>query len=106
MSAEVAVKGLAKMKALKFLHITLGRCYYVENDMAEVHKVSNIVQFDKVSEYLPSSLQFMRWDGFPFSTLPNTFQGNNLVGLITDNSNIVQLWEDGEEKVELICCFS
>ena len=96
MSAEIAVKGLAKMKDLKFLHITLGRCYYVENDMAEVHKVSNIVQFDN----LPSSLQYMRWDGFPFSTLPNTFQGNNLVGLVIDNSNIVQLWEDGEEKVE------
>ena len=92
-SAEIAVKGLAKMKDLRFIHI-------------EDYVKSNIVQFDKVSEYLPSSLRFMSWDGFPFSSLPNTFQGKYLVGLEMYKSNIVQLWEDGEEKVELICCFS
>ncbi|GJR35284.1 TMV resistance protein N-like protein [Tanacetum coccineum] len=53
----------------------------------------------KVSQYLPSSVRFMRWVGFPFLRLPNTFQGNHLVGLEIHNSKIVQLWKDGEEKV-------
>ncbi|PWA88346.1 toll/interleukin-1 receptor (TIR) domain-containing protein [Artemisia annua] len=83
-SAEVAVKGLAKMKDLRYLHISSGK---------------NAVHFDRVSEYLPSSLRFMRWRGFPFSSLPKTFQGKYLVGLEMDKSDIVKLWEDGEEKV-------
>ena len=70
-SAEIAVKGLAKMKDLRFIHINLLKDYYSN---------SNIVEFDKVSEYLPSSLRFMRWEGFPFSSLLNTFQGKHLVG--------------------------
>ena len=84
------------MKDLRFIHIDLEEDYFEDN----------IVEFDKVSEYLPSSLRYMRWRGFPFSSLPNTFQVKLLVGLQISFSNIVQLWEDGEEKVELICCFS
>ena len=90
-SAEIAVKGLAKMTDLRFLHINLVEDYYSK---------SNIVQFDKVSEYLPNSLQFLECSGFPFSSLPNTFQGKNLVELEMHHSKIVKLWEDGEEKVE------
>ena len=90
-SAEIAVKGLAKMKDLRFIHINLLKDYYSN---------SNIVEFDKVSEYLPSSLRYMDWAGFPFSSLPNTFQGKYLVQLGIGLSKIVQLWEDGEEKVE------
>ncbi|PWA88786.1 disease resistance protein (TIR-NBS-LRR class) [Artemisia annua] len=89
-SAEIAVKGLAKMKDLRFIHI------YLEEDD---YDVDNIVEFDKDSEYLPSSLRFMRWRGFPFLSLPNTFQGKYLVGIEMSHSKIVQLWEDGEEKV-------
>ncbi|PWA88784.1 toll/interleukin-1 receptor (TIR) domain-containing protein [Artemisia annua] len=88
-SAEIAVKGLAHMKDLRFIYV----------DLLEVYSESNIVEFDKVCEYLPSSLRFMTWSGFPFSSLPNTFQGKYLVGLEISASNIVQLWEDGEEKV-------
>ena len=84
------------MKDLRFIQIHLLEDYFK----------SNIVEFDKVSEYLPSSLRFMSWDVFPFSSLPNTFQGKYLGGLEIDHSKIVQLWEDGEAKVELICCFS
>ncbi|GJU22981.1 Toll/interleukin-1 receptor domain-containing protein [Tanacetum coccineum] len=81
-SAEIAIKGLAKMKDLTFLYIRVSdRCD------------------DKVSEYLPSSLRFMKWDFFSLPSLPNTFQGENLVGLELGYSKIIQLWEDGEEKV-------
>ncbi|PWA88788.1 disease resistance protein (TIR-NBS-LRR class) [Artemisia annua] len=84
-SAEIAVKGLAKMKDLRFIHIKPSyECNW---------------KFDKDSEYLPSSLRYMRWFGFPFPSLPNTFQGKHLVGLEIVDSKIVQLWEDGEEKV-------
>ena len=78
------------MKDIRFIYIDLINDYFS----------NNIVQFDKVSEYLPSSLRVMRWPGFPFSSLPNTFQGKYLVELDMYKSNIVQLWEDGEEKVE------
>lgn len=90
-SAEIAVKGLAKMKDLRFIDINLLKDHSFGSD---------IVEFDKVSEYLPSSLRFMRWHGFPFSSLPNTFHGKDLVELEIDHSKIVQLWEDGEGKVE------
>jgi hypothetical protein len=80
------------MKDLRFIHIDLAEYYF--------YFERNILKFDKVCEYLPSSLRFMRWDGFPFSSLPNTFQGKYLVQLRISYSNIVQLWEDGEGKVE------
>ncbi|GJR06487.1 Toll/interleukin-1 receptor domain-containing protein [Tanacetum coccineum] len=86
-SAEIAIKGLAKMNNLKVLDIWVSR------------KCDDINwKFDKVSEYLPSSLRLMNWYGFPFSSLPNTFQGKHLVRLKLYESNIVELWEDGEEK--------
>ncbi|GJR35288.1 Toll/interleukin-1 receptor domain-containing protein [Tanacetum coccineum] len=48
-SAEIAIKGLAKMKNLKLLDISGSICY------------DRNWKFDKVSEYLPSSLRYMRW---------------------------------------------
>ncbi|GKF28064.1 hypothetical protein Tco_0094406, partial [Tanacetum coccineum] len=92
-SAEIAIKGLAKMKDLRFIDVDT--FHYVSPLLPSLNQ-----KFDKVSEYLPSSLRVMSWCGFPFSSLPNTFQGKHLVGLVMDNSKIVQLWEDGEEKVE------
>ncbi|GJR40322.1 disease resistance TIR-NBS-LRR class family protein [Tanacetum coccineum] len=89
-SAEITMKGLAKMKNLKVLFIeVLDKC----DDNSIKWK------FDKVSEYLPSSLRFMSWSKYPFSNLPNTFKGENLVQLKLEYSNVVQLWEDGEAKV-------
>ncbi|GJR03927.1 zinc finger, CCHC-type containing protein [Tanacetum coccineum] len=59
-SAEIAIKGLAKMKDLRFIRIWSDK------------RDDNINwEFDKVSEYLPSSLRFIK---------------------------IVQLWGYGEEK--------
>ncbi|GJW06809.1 Toll/interleukin-1 receptor domain-containing protein [Tanacetum coccineum] len=90
--AEIAMKRLTNMKDLKVLDILIG---------VECNGNSNCInwKFDKVSQYLPCSLRFMRWNGFPFSSFPNTFRGENLVGLEIEDSNIVQFWEDGEEKV-------
>ncbi|GJW63754.1 Toll/interleukin-1 receptor domain-containing protein [Tanacetum coccineum] len=56
-------------------------------------------KFDGVSIYFPNALRCLKWHGYSFTSLPNTFQGKNLVGLEMYKSNIVRLWEDGEEKV-------
>ncbi|GJT56311.1 Toll/interleukin-1 receptor domain-containing protein [Tanacetum coccineum] len=96
-SAEIAIKGLAKMKDLRFIEMCLVNEYNLFGTNFDYVFVN--LNFDKVSEYLPSSLRFMRWWNFPFSSLPNTFDGKYLVELHIFLSNIVQLWKDGEEKV-------
>ena len=87
---EILMKGLANMKELRFL-------YVVSPDVSE-EEVSKW-KFDEDSLHLPNALRFLRWDYYPFSSLPKTFQPNNLVGLQMFGGNMVQLWKDGEEKV-------
>ncbi|PWA39971.1 disease resistance protein (TIR-NBS-LRR class) family [Artemisia annua] len=81
---EILMKGLANMKELRFL---------------DVYGGSWISRFlDEDSLHLPNALRFLRWDAYPFSSLPKTFQPNNLVGLVMNFSKMVKLWKDGEEK--------
>ncbi|GJS99473.1 Toll/interleukin-1 receptor domain-containing protein [Tanacetum coccineum] len=84
--AEILMKGLGSMKVLRFLNIFSS------------HNGSNW-KFDEVSQYLPNALRFLRWHGYPFRSLPKTFQANNLVALDMYSSDIIQLWEDVEGKV-------
>ncbi|GKE05818.1 Toll/interleukin-1 receptor domain-containing protein, partial [Tanacetum coccineum] len=86
---EMLMKGLVNMKELRFLQL---RGPYASED--EVNNWS----FDEDSLHLPNALRFLRWDGYPFSSLPKTFQTNNLVGLQMHNSWMDQLWKDGKEK--------
>ncbi|GJZ78672.1 Toll/interleukin-1 receptor domain-containing protein [Tanacetum coccineum] len=79
--SQILMKGFANMKELRFLHVA-SPFQYVEN----------------VSLHLPNALRFLKWNGYPFSSLPKTFQAKNLVGLEMFDSDIVQLWKDGEEK--------
>ncbi|GKD53924.1 Toll/interleukin-1 receptor domain-containing protein, partial [Tanacetum coccineum] len=79
---KILMKGFAKMKELRFL---LVRSRYVG-------------QRDEVILHLPNALRFLKWDWYPFSNLPKTFQAKNLVGLEMEGINMVQLWKDGEEK--------
>ncbi|PWA78034.1 toll/interleukin-1 receptor (TIR) domain-containing protein [Artemisia annua] len=89
---EILMKGLANMKELRLLdlHTTSPR---VSEDASN----GRIWNFDEIV-ILPNALRFLRWDGYPFSSLPKTFQANNIVGLEMEDSNIIQLWDDGEEK--------
>lgn len=87
------MKALANMKELRFLYMDTG---YVRDE--EVSKW----KFDEDSLHLPNALQFLRWSGYPFSSLPKTFQPNNLVGLQMGGGNMDKLWKDGEEKVDRI----
>ncbi|GJZ99562.1 Toll/interleukin-1 receptor domain-containing protein [Tanacetum coccineum] len=90
-NTDILMKGLANLKQLRFLDMTTppvraDDCY------------GSIQNFDEVSLYLPNALQFLKWRGYPFSSLPKTFQAKNLDGLEMQFSNSVQLWKDGEEK--------
>ncbi|KAI3827277.1 hypothetical protein L1987_01350 [Smallanthus sonchifolius] len=80
---EVIMKGLRNMKELRFL--------YVNNFYGEWGD-------DEAIEYLPDSLRFLYWSGYPLPSLPKTFQANKLVTLEMEGSSISQLW-DGERKV-------
>ncbi|GJT22500.1 Toll/interleukin-1 receptor domain-containing protein [Tanacetum coccineum] len=93
---DLHVKGLANLKKLRFLTV-----YSTNNELSgsEDDCYGSDQETDEVSQYLPNSLRFLRWSGYPFRSFPKTFQANNLVGLELHDSNIVQLWESGEEKV-------
>ncbi|GKC87098.1 disease resistance protein RPV1 isoform X1 [Tanacetum coccineum] len=79
------MKGLADMKELRFLAL--------DTTGVSIDRIG----FDRVNLYLPNSLRFLRWTGYPFAFLHSTFQ--NLVGLDMHHSFIDQLWDDGDQKV-------
>ncbi|PWA40917.1 disease resistance protein (TIR-NBS-LRR class) family [Artemisia annua] len=85
---EILMNGLANMKELRFLHVQVP---YDEDEVSNWN-------FDEDSLHLPNALQFLSWTWYPFSSLPKTFQAKNLVGLDMAESNIIQLWKDGEQK--------
>ena len=87
---EILMNSLANMKELRFLQMYA--------PIVSEDEVSNW-NFDEASLHLPNALRFLRWNGYPFSSLPKTFQAKNLVGLEMRDTNIVQLWDDGEQKV-------
>jgi hypothetical protein len=87
---EILMNGLANMKELRFLDV-----------FSQLEEVSKW-KFDEDSLHLPNALRFLSWTHYPFSSLPKTFQPNNLVGLEIYKSKMVQLWKDGEEKVRKI----
>ena len=91
----ILIKGLAKMKALRFLSIVMKDC-------------SRNLELNTFIPSFPDALQYLRWTNYPFRCFPKTCQANNLVTLEMPESKIVQLWEGEEPKVELCLtdCFS
>ncbi|KAL7607288.1 hypothetical protein Lser_V15G19690 [Lactuca serriola] len=82
---DIGIKGLGKMKKLRFLSMFF--------------PFSSISEFNIVSQDFPNALQYLQVGNYPFRSLPKTFQATNLVGLEMTDSKIVQLWEGGERKV-------
>lgn len=74
---NIVMKGLRKMVELRFLDM------YAENDFLEE------TEYDYVSQYFPNALRYLCWCNYPFRSLPNTFQGNNLVALKMSWSKIL-----------------
>ncbi|XP_076910876.1 TMV resistance protein N-like [Bidens hawaiensis] len=77
------MKGLRKMKGLRYLYVD-----------GEYHKW----KINEAGQYLPDTLQSLRWPEYPFLCLPKNFEANMLVNLEMPFSNISQLWEGGERK--------
>ncbi|CAH1421482.1 unnamed protein product [Lactuca virosa] len=81
---HIFIKGLRKMKELRFLSIR-GYC-------------SSDLEFSTVVPDFPNALRCLDWTNYPFRSLRTTFQANNIAALKMDGSRIVQLWEGGERK--------
>ncbi|KAJ9552388.1 hypothetical protein OSB04_016433 [Centaurea solstitialis] len=90
LNPEIFMKGLGKMKKLRFLHM---------HSTSYENRFRFDWKFDEVSQYLPNNIQYLSWRCYPFWSLPKTFHANNLVALEMHDSNVVQLWEGGERKV-------
>ena len=84
---RILMKGLGKMKNLQYLKVI--------EDFA-----SDAECLDTSCQYFTNSLKYLECWNYPFLYLPKTFQANNLVGLEMNRSSMVQLWEEGEKKVE------
>ncbi|XP_023743987.2 disease resistance protein RPV1 [Lactuca sativa] len=82
---HIFIKGLRKMKELRFLSVD----GYSSSDL----------EFSMAGSDFPNAIRYMDWSNYPFSSLPTMFQANNLVALKMFRSRIVQLWEGGESKV-------
>ncbi|XP_076932854.1 TMV resistance protein N-like [Bidens hawaiensis] len=80
--SNIIMKGIRNMEELRLL--------IVDGNGKEV---------DEVSKYLPDALRYLCWSLYPFRSLPEMFQANNLVNLKMQWSNITELWEGGERKV-------
>ena len=89
-NSRILLKGLGKMKELRYLEVFFAN-YDSESDL----------KFDDISQCFTNSLKYLKCRNYPFLYLPKTFQANNLVGLEMESSRrMVQLWEEGEKKVE------
>ncbi|KAJ9551878.1 hypothetical protein OSB04_015923 [Centaurea solstitialis] len=84
---EIVMKGLGNMKQVRFLRV-YGKSYF-DTDW----------KFDEFCRYFPDALRWLSWEGYPFLSLPKSFQANNLVALQMRYSKIVELWEDEDRKV-------
>ncbi|CAH1444386.1 unnamed protein product [Lactuca virosa] len=101
---EIFMKGLRKMNELRFLDAEArewnhGINKLIPNFLDALEFLCCDWKLNKFSPHFPNSLQYLRWNGYPFRFLPKTFHANNLVSLCMDFSDIVQLWEGGERKV-------
>ncbi|KAL4580107.1 hypothetical protein LXL04_016287 [Taraxacum kok-saghyz] len=107
LNPEIIMKGLRKMKELRYLYVDQQGVY--SNRGINKRKAKFLNAFSalcciwkvkkNISSYFPDALQYLCWNNYPFQYLPTTFQGNNLVTLEMTDSNIVRLWEGGERKV-------
>ncbi|GKB72359.1 TMV resistance protein N-like protein [Tanacetum coccineum] len=83
LNLETIMRGLDNMKKLRVLYMDSGSN---SNDC-------------KVTQRFPSSLRYLSWQSYPFWSLHETFQADNLVGLDMSSSSIGQLWKEEEGKV-------
>ncbi|KAL4580111.1 hypothetical protein LXL04_016291 [Taraxacum kok-saghyz] len=93
---EIFMKGLRKMKELRYLHVTLGQGYISSSKTDSLCWNS---EPKRVSSYFPNSLRYLHCYNYSFRSLPKTFEANNLVTLIMIHSDSAQLWKGNKRKV-------
>ncbi|KAJ9552041.1 hypothetical protein OSB04_016086 [Centaurea solstitialis] len=93
------MEGLGNMKQLTFLHVYLSKYKFNWNFGEDKDWFDNNWKFDEVCPTFPNALRWLSWEGYPFRSLPKSFQANNLVALQMRLSKLVQLWEMGDRKV-------
>ncbi|KAK4573379.1 hypothetical protein RGQ29_031371 [Quercus rubra] len=92
LSAEV----FSKMKILRLLII--GNMILPKGFIYGTVKVPKVpirgnVQLPKDLSYLSDELRIIEWHGYPFKSMPTSFQPNKLVELKMHYSHIIQLWK-------------
>ncbi|GKF19477.1 hypothetical protein Tco_0068115 [Tanacetum coccineum] len=100
-NSRIVMKGLGKMKKLRYLQVNFADYDSVSHYESGGKSLGDDPKFDHTSQYFTNSLKYLKCWNYPFLYLPITFQPNNLVGLEMERSRrMVQLWEEGEKKVE------
>ncbi|KAJ9535078.1 LOW QUALITY PROTEIN: hypothetical protein OSB04_un001847 [Centaurea solstitialis] len=100
LNPEIVMKGLRNMKQLRFLQV-FDRELFKKNWRIDEDEdcFQRNWKPDEVCEYFPNTLRWLAWQGYPFKSLPKSFQANNLVALEMSCSKLVQLWECTNKKV-------
>ncbi|CAJ2634070.1 unnamed protein product [Trifolium pratense] len=66
-------------------------------NLAQMNRLKLLIlqnlNFSGSLNFLSSELGYLRWDKYPFTCLPSSFEPDKLVELILPHSNIRQLWE-------------
>ncbi|GKB62281.1 disease resistance TIR-NBS-LRR class family protein, partial [Tanacetum coccineum] len=96
-NSRILIKGLGKMKKLRYLEVNFAVFDYAYYDSESDSESDG--ELDESTQYFPNSLKYLKCWNYPFLYLPKTFQANNLVGLDMKYSRMVQLWEEGDQKV-------
>ena len=80
-----AFKNMYKLRLLKILHSK--KCE------------GCIPSGDDDLQFLPDSLRYLHWDGYPWKSFPLGFRPQYLVELILPYSNVEKLWEGSQVSI-------
>ena len=78
-------EAFSKMKNLRFLKIG--------DEKFPQDFINGTIQLPKSLNYLSDKLRIIEWLGYPFKSMPSSFQPNKLVELRMRCSYIKQLWK-------------
>ncbi|XP_022735591.1 TMV resistance protein N-like [Durio zibethinus] len=81
-----------KMKRLRLLRVSLPSSFQQENHVLRMLKVFHRLNSQDL-KYISDELRLLDWSGYPFRSLPSSFQPDNLVALLLPNSHIEHLWK-------------
>ena len=84
LNLATVMRGLGNMRKLRVLYMCSGPNW----------------KDNEVSQCFPNALKYLSWRDYPFSSLHETFQANNLVGLDMSFSIIEKIRKGRTRKVE------